>query len=118
MGVARFTEVPASLEQVGGGVARRALEALQWGWGWAALSMRRANAGAGAADDAPSFGDRLDEAVWLALAPGAAPTLLLMLAILVGLLRYAFIAASADRMLRASLAAAEDALPGAVIKAD
>ena len=56
--------------------------------------------------------------MWLALAPGAAPTILLMLAILVGLLRYAFIAASADRMLRASLDAAEDAPPGPGAKAD
>ena len=65
MGVARFTEVPASLEQVGGGVARRALEVLQWSW--TALSMRREGAGAGAgagaggaADYASSFGDRFD----------------------------------------------------------
>lgn len=103
--VPRFTEVPASLEQVGSG-------ALLWALGGLKSGLAALKWGAPKDDsEAPAFGDRLDDAVRLALAPSAAPTMLLMLAIVVGLMRYAFIAAGADRMLQASLDGVRDAPP-------
>ena len=103
--VPRFTEVPASLEQVGGGALLWALGGLKSG-----LAGLRRGAPQGDSEE-PTLGDRLDEAVRIALAPSAAPTMLLMLAIVVGLMRYAFIAAGADRMLQASLDGVRDVPP-------
>lgn len=104
MGVARFTEVPASLEELGSGVT----SSLAW-WVLTIAS--------GAADlmdsftplahSNSSFGDRLDNAVSVAASPGGAPTVLLALAVFVWLLRQAAVAVHAAGLVRASLDATD-----------
>lgn len=105
MGVARFTEVPASLEEMGGGVLARVA---QWGalLASAVLELAPDQRQAGLDDEVWSeFGDRLDAAVWAALSPRAAPALLLALSLVIALLRYACITAGAIKMVSASLGA-------------
>jgi len=102
MGAPRFTEVPASLEEVGSGVVARIA---QWGLLIASGVADHLTAWESGRNDsdAPRFGDRLDEAVRAAAAPSAAPTLLLALAVVVWLLRQAALAVSAAGLVRESL---------------
>jgi len=105
MGVARFTEVPASLEEVGGGVLARVA---QWGTLLASALLELAPDQRQVDHDHEEWselGDRLDAAVWTALSPRGAPALLLALSLAVGLLRYACITAGAIKMVSASLGA-------------
>lgn len=103
MGVARFTEVPASLEELGMGMTSRvAVWALTIASGVADVleslePFNHANA------TNATFGARLDSAVGAAANPGAAPTVLLALAVFVWLLRQAAVAVHAAGLVRESL---------------
>lgn len=106
MGVARFTEVPTSLEELGTGMTSRvAVWALTIASGVADVlesfdPFARANS-TNATNT--TFGARLDGAVSVAANPGAAPTVLLALAVFVWLLRQAAVAVHAAGLVRASL---------------
>ena len=104
MGVARFTEVPASLEELGSGVTSRlAVWALTIASGVAEFM----DSFTPSAHSNSSFGDKLDNAVSVAVNPGAAPTVLLALAVFVWLLRQAAVLVLATGLVRQSLDATD-----------
>lgn len=107
MGVARFTEVPASLEELGIGMTSRvAVWALTIASGVADV-LESFEPFTHANSTNATFGARLDAAVAVAANPGAAPTVLLALAVFVWLLRQAAVAVHAAGLVRASLDATD-----------
>lgn len=103
MGVARFTEVPTSLEELGTGMTSRvAVWALTIASGVADV-LESFEPFSHANNTNATFGARLDSAVGAAANPGAAPTVLLALAVFVWLLRQAAVAVHAAGLVRASL---------------
>ena len=104
MGVARFTEVPASLEELGSGMTSRlAVWALTIASGVAEFM----DSFTPLAHSNSSFGDKLDNAVSVAANPSAAPTVLLALAVFVWLLRQAAVLVLATGLVRQSLDATD-----------
>ena len=107
MGVARFTEVPASLEELGMGMTSRvAVWALTIASGVADV-LESFEPFTHANNTNATFGARLDAAVGVAASPGAAPTVLLALAVFVWLLRQAAVAVYAAGLVRESLDATD-----------
>lgn len=104
MGVARFTEVPASLEELGTGLTSRVAV---WVLTIASGVTDFMDSFTPLAHSNSSFGDRLDNAVSVAAKPSAAPTVLLALAVFVWLLRQATVAVLATGLVRQSLDATD-----------
>ena len=96
MGVARFTEVPATLEDIGGGLASKMENILGFFGGLFSKTLSPR------AEDRPPFGERLNDAVNAATEPTAAPSFLFVLAIVVWAMRFAFITKGAMSMMRNS----------------